>query len=135
MARDSQQRTDDEQQIEVIGTVSEPIGQYGEVAAEAGLRVEIDGKEIVVPWTGIKLGGIDYYGDVPNDLDMDRLMLVDGRVHAEADVGDGAIVELIPDYNAATSEFRGYERWEAQQFDDPIEGDGTVVYEREEVEA
>ena len=134
MARDSQQRIDEAQNIEVLGTVSEPIGQYGEVAAEEGLRVGIGDEEIVVPWTGVKLGGIDYHGDIPADIDMDRLTLVDGRVHAEADVDD-AIVELAPDYNFATAEFRGYGRWSAERFDDPVEIGVPVVYEREEVGA
>ena len=122
-----------EAEITVVGTEYGVVGQHGEVVADESLLVEIDEEQISIPWTSVRLAGIDYHGDVPDDLDMDRLTLVDGRIHAEADLDDGAIVELLPDYNAATAEFRGYERWTAERFDDPVASDGGVVYQREEV--
>jgi hypothetical protein len=101
--------------------------QHGKDGCEEAIEVSVDGETAHVPWTGIRRAAYDFRRDVPEEFDADRIRLVDGRIHAEADV-DGGLVEVIPEYGHP--EFRGYERWELHFFADPIETGHEIVHER-----
>jgi len=113
------------------GTTTEgTTGQYSDRGCDETLHVRIDEEDVYVPFTGVRRRAYDYHGDVPVTVDMDRVIVYDGRIHAVADV-DGGVVELIPEYNTATGEFQGYDRWEMTFFETNSE-EGTVIYRRGE---
>jgi|APHM01.1.fsa_nt_gi hypothetical protein len=101
--------------------------QYGKVGCDEAIEVTVDGETAHVPWTGVRRVAYDYRGKVPHKFDVDRIRLVDGRIHAEADV-DGGLVEVIPEYGHPT--FRSYDRWELEFFSDPIDVAHPVVHRR-----
>lgn len=111
-------------------TTEETTGQYGDRGCDETLHVRIDGEDVFVPFTGVRKHAYDYFGDVPETVDMNRVIVHDGRIHAESDV-PGGVVELIPDYNSVTAEFQGYDRWEMKFFNTYSE-EGTVIYRRDE---
>jgi hypothetical protein len=101
-----------------------PTGPYGHGdAAEEGVRVEVEDGRIVVPWTGIKKKAYDYHRipDDVDDIDMDRITLADGDIHAEADLDDGALIELVRESGS----------WTLHYFDEPGPRDGEIVHWRD----
>jgi len=116
----------------IAGTTTEnTTGPYGETGCDETMHVVFDGQDVFVPFNGVRASGYDFHGAVPDEFDADRIINYDGHVHAEADV-EGGVVEIVPDYNGATAEFRGYDRWELQKFDGETGQAGTVIYERDE---
>lgn len=121
------------QKAEIVELSSKnTTGPYGARGCDETLHMVVDGEDVFVPFTNVRASGFDYHGDVPEGFDVDRIVEYNGRIHAEADV-EGGVVELCPDYNAATAEFRGYDRWTMQLFDADAPSDSTVIWEREEV--
>jgi len=121
-------------EISIEGRTDEQTtGPYGSEGCKATLHVTIDGEDVYVPFDGVKRSAYDYHGDVPETVDVDRIILCNGNIHAEADT-EGGFVELTPDYNTATAEFKGYDSWELHAFDEGTTQDGDVVWEREEVD-
>lgn len=110
-------------------TTENTTSQHGSEGCEETMHVTVDSEDVYVPYDAVNPAAYDYYGTVPDELEVDRILVVDGVIHAEADV-DGGVVELVPDYNTGTGEFRGYDAWEFQQFDDDTVQEGTVVHER-----
>lgn len=122
--------TDDETEIEGT-TIEHTTGPYGDKGCKRALHVVHEGEDVYVPWDGVLPYRYDFRGGMPDTLDVDRILIYDGHVHAEADV-EGGVVEVMPDYNSATAQFRGYDSWMLEKFDGDTTQDGVVVYEREE---
>lgn len=101
-----------------------PTGPHGDDdACEEAVRVEVEDGRIVVPWTGIKKEAYDYH-DIPDDvnsIDMDRVTLYDGDIHAEADLGDGALVEMVWVSGS----------WTLHYFSDPGPADRDILHWRD----
>ena len=112
-------------------TTKNTTGPYGTTGCDETMHVVFDGEDVFVPFDGVRASGYDYYGTVPDEFDVDRIIDYDGHVHAEADV-EGGVVEIAPDYNSATAKFRGYDRWELHKFDGETRTDGEVIYSRNE---
>lgn len=101
-----------------------PAGPYGhDDACEEAVRVEVEDGRIVVPWTGIKKKAYDYYHipDDVDDIDMDRVTLYGGDIHAEADLDDGAMVEMV----------RQSGSWTLHYFPDPGPTDRDILHWRD----
>lgn len=111
-------------------TTEQTTGTYGDQGCEQTLHVVVEDEDVYVPFDGVRIGGYDYHGNVPDRFDVDRIILYDGHVHAEADV-EGGVVELIPNYNSSTAKFRGYDSWDLEMFDAETTQRGTVVWERD----
>lgn len=117
------------EQIKIVGPTTEhTTGPYGEQGCDETMHVVIDGEDVYVPWTGVRPSGYDFHGSVPDRFDVDRIVLYDGHIHADADVAGGS-VEVIPDYNEATAEFRGYESWTLEFFQTEDDTDPEAVYD------
>lgn len=113
-------------------TSDETTGPSGEQLCAETLHVEVAGEEAHVPWTDVTSSATDCRGEVPAEpFDVDRIILYDGHIHAEADAGDGTVVELVPEYDAR-ARFKSYAAWELRAFDADEPSDGTVVYERDD---
>ena len=97
-------------------TTERTTSPYGMDGCGETLHVTIDGEDVYVPWTAVRPAAYDYYGETPDQFNTDRLILVDGHIHAEADI-DGGILELIPEYSTASAEFRSYDTWEFHRFE------------------
>ena len=118
-------------QTEIKGVTTEnTTGPYGEKGCDETMHVVHNGEDVYVPFTNVRASGYDYYGDVPEKFDVDRIVEYMGNIHAEADV-DGGIVELVPDYKHASAEIRGYDKWELHKFYADAPSSGTVIYERD----
>ena len=114
----------------IEGTTTEnTTGPYGETGCDETMHVIHDGEDIYVPLNGVRASGYDFHGEVPDKFDVDRIVEYNDRIHAEADV-DGGVVELQPNYNSATTEFKGYDSWTLQLFDADAPTDSKVVWER-----
>jgi len=115
----------------IEGTTAEhTTGPYGEKGCDETMHVVHDGEDVYVPFNGVRASGYDYHGSVPNTFDVDRIVVYNGHIHAEADV-EGGIVELCPDYNNATAKFQSYDKWTLEAFDADAPSDSKVVWERE----
>jgi len=121
-----------ETDVTIVGpTTKQTTGPYGDRGCDETLHVVFDGDDVFVPFNGVRASGYDYHGEVPDSFNVDRIINHDGHVHAEADI-EGGVVEIVPDYNSASAEFRGYDRWELQKFDGDTAQAGTVIYQRDD---
>ena len=111
-------------------TTEHTTGPYGETGCDETMHVVHDGEDVYVPFNGVRASGYDFHGSVPDRFDVDRIVEYNGHIHAEADV-DGGIVELTPDYNSTSAEFRSYDRWELHFFDSDAPSDSKVLWEAE----
>lgn len=119
-------------QVTIEGpTTDHTTGPYGDTGCDRTLHVVVDGEDVYVPWDAVRRHAYDFRGNVPDEFDVDRIILYDDHIHAESDVNNGT-VELMPDYNFATAEFQGYDSWELELFDADSVQEGSTVYEREE---
>lgn len=115
----------------IEGTTTEnTTGPYGETGCDETMHVVHGGEDIFVPFNGVRKSGYDFHDEVPDRFDVDRIVEHNGHIHAEADVENG-VVELMPDYNSATAEFRGYDRWELHHFGADEPTDAETLWERE----
>ena len=126
-----EQQTDSptETDVTIVGESDQTTSQHGLEGCESSLEVRIGDETANIPWENVRPAAYDYRGDMPDEFDVNRVVLVDGHVHAEADV-DGGVVELVPNYNTATGEFRGYDLWEAKFFADPVPTSYEIIHER-----
>jgi len=111
-------------------TTEHTTGPYGETGCDETLHVVHEGEDVFVPFTNVRLGGYDYIGDVPDGFDVDRIVNHDGHIHAEADV-PGGVVELVPEYNSATAEFRSCESWTLEFFEAATTTDAETIWTRD----
>jgi len=115
----------------IEGTTTEnTTGPYGEKGCDETMHVVHDGEDVYVPFNGVRASGYDYHGSVPNTFDVDRIVVYNGHIHAEADF-EGGIIEIVPDYNHATAKFQSYEKWTLEKFDADTPSDSQVVWERD----
>ena len=124
-------------EVEIVGPTTEnTTGPYGEPGCDETMHVIIDGEDVFVPWTGVRPGAYDYFDWDTDRFDVDRIVLYNGHIHADADAKDESI-ELYPEFSTATSEFRGYDSWSLEVFQRregtmaPEDLYDRIVYERD----
>lgn len=64
-------------------------------AHNATIKVEHNGETIAVPKTLTYDDYAAYFGNVPDEFDVERVFVYDNNVHVEAHLGDGEWVEAI----------------------------------------
>lgn len=122
---DGKSETMKQPEIEVHGVEpadNDERGPYGtENPYSERLPVEIDGEIQAIPVTGVRKASYDYYGNVPDTVDIDEVFYEDG-LHGQTVIDENEVVELYHDAG----------KWRLELFQDVgPEHDFLTIWERD----